>query len=378
MEHKRLTKAIQEHVWNGEKWPGLCDHGDGKSASEIASNIIRETQRMDNELFPSRNEHGRLADMLSYCIEFVTTGQYDEYDDPLPYSALARVVGRLSLIDSASTLHIIHVVSSIARRRYSPEMLLRWEREVSWMGPLNLETLLGGDMELAVPIWIAQHLQLPIDEQRLKGKFGIDFMERMIFEHGDQCPAWFWEDAIKGLPCWVVCRLLKSLVCCSSSLTVDGEHHHLPGNTYPRNVDDLVQGVRGFRDNSYMTMAILIARYSELYGFYYPSIDLLYCILFGDESTLAVPRDELNSEESLSSALVVMHQLNDSGLTTWQLADVCSANPGWMPFQSDFDCVVQKYKTKVSMDIRSALSRPPENSRENVARMVLGFLVNDQ
>lgn len=380
MEHKRLTKAIQEHVWNGEKWPGLCGHGNGKLAFEIASDIIRETQRVDNVFFPSGNGHGHLADSLSYCVELATSGRLYEHDFNVPWSALATTAGGLSRTDVASALYIVRLVGNVAASLYSFVTIIKWRKCLLEIGTVNLETLFSGQIKLAVPIWAVRHLYGHDEgtERRLRQWFGIDFMERMILEHGDDLSfVEFWDDVLKFLPCWAACRLLKSMNCCSFSWTGSEEDHYLPSGKCPRSVDDL-EKIPGFMDDWPMTMALLIARNSDQFPELEPNIALLDKLLHGGEFYPPIPEDELYSRTDLLSALAIMQQLEKSGLTTWQLADVCAANPGWTPFQSDFDCVVQEYKTKVAIAIRSALSRPPENSGENVAKLVLGFLVNDQ
>lgn len=347
MEYKHLTRAIHEHLWEGKEWPGInCLGGkQDKSASEISTNIAQFIKEDSQRVVWNRPPEERLAE----CIEFATNG--GDYPDNglvdciVSCSMFARLVRHLAQVDMASARHICRILNHAAMSK-SADAMDRWQGCLSTIDGHCLEDLFCGDVELAITAWTARHLLNQLD---LGGPFGIEFMKRLVLKHADQLPDEFWDDALINLPCWASCALLKSLV---------GD-----------NIDDLEQ-IPGFADNSSVTIATLVTRHLDQGGSY-PSTEALDVLLFGGDFNPSAPVSHGRSLRFLVRALSVLRHLNHLKLTSWQLADVCSAMPaGWMPFGHDFDDVVAEYAKGMAAFIRSALG----DGGIHVSNLVIGFL----
>lgn len=346
MEYKRLTRAIQEHLWEGKEWPGInCLGGkQDKTASEIATNIAQFFKEDSQRVVWNRPPEERLTE----CIEFATNG--GDYPDNgivdciVSCSMFARLVRHLAQVDVASARHICRILNHAAMSK-SADAMDRWQDYLSTIDCRCLEDLFSGDVELAITAWTARHLLNQLDLDR---PFGIEFMKRLVLKHADQLPDEFWDDVLINLPCWASCALLKSLV--------------------GKGATDLEQ-IPGFADNSSVTIAALVTRNLDQGGSY-PSMEGIEILLYGgDFSPPALVTRERNVG-FLVRALAVLRHLNHLKLTSWQLADVCSAMPGWRPFERDFDDVVAEYAKGMAASIRNALG----DGGSNVSNLVLGFL----
>lgn len=355
MRHERLTKAIQEHLLNGKKWPGLdrLDSKRARSASTIAIKIICIIESID---FVIWDRHP--ADSLSDCIKFETSGQDLPENSITTWTVFAHVVEQLSLTDVDSARHIVQLLNhTTTKQRDPPLSLVWWQSCLADISGQSLEALVSNDVELAVSIWTARHLSnyaamIP-DVVKLEWSFGIDFMEGLVMHKAYEFPGEFFSNVIKRLPWPSVCRLLEAVIYCSN----------------PKGLDDLIK-VPQFMEDSSMTMALLIARISEECNRQEPSTQSLDCLLYGGDFTLAAPMSEFWSWSTLVRALILMKRLENLNLTTRQFADICESKPGWRPFGFWFAYEVRNYQNKIAVSVRDALG----DRAESVCRVVVGFL----
>lgn len=355
MRHKRLTKAIQEHLLNGKKWPGLdrLDSKRARSASTIAIKIICIIESID---FVIWDRHP--ADSLSDCIEFETCGQDPPENNIATCTVFAHIVEQLSLTDVDSARHIVQLLNHTTTKQRNPSRSLeRWQDCLADISGRGLEALFSNDVELAISIWTARHLSNDAvtnpDVAKLKRPFGIDFMERLVMHKADDFPDEFFSNVMKRLPWPSVCRLLEAIVYCSN----------------PKGLDDLIKVPR-FMEDSSMTMALLVARVSEQCNRKEPSIQSLDYLLYGGDFTRAAPISEFWSRSTLVHTFILMKRLENLNLTTWQFADICESKPGWEPFKFGFAHEVRDYQNKIAVSVRDALG----DRAENVSRVVVGFL----
>lgn len=342
-----LAHAIHNHTWENAQWPGInaSDHLAQDIAQDIAQNIVDADVKVNG---PKANSAHIMINCLNFMHPVPGNGNLDHRE---AHDRFAKMIERLCNSRRSRDAQYIIFLALRCSARQSRALFHSMLMGISALEGSALEVLMARESHYVQYVWMMKHgfvdhdSVIP-DDGRFNGPFGIEFMEQMIISHPRE---WFldlYEDAIRTLPCAIVCRLLAVDTCRPHSFRDDkGNSHHVPGLDHSWEMDD-TKHFQGHGNWSPLSLALLIQRNSERRG----QAPRLGCI---ERFANRAPR--YPQHHVLTLAIGYLRQMRDSKLDSRKIAGILAGNPEWIKPGSNFAKRTKEWNRRLPLVVGEAI-----------------------